>query len=93
MLEDKKIIMIAAANSAISYKRQNPNAGIEEVIKYVMREVKSERELKVFGIAAASFVLNYLEKNPKASEREVMQSFSNESNNIIISIENQEEII
>ncbi len=90
MTSDKKISMIMAANLALGYKRQKPNAENEEIFGYIVRMMKTAKETRIFGIAGANFALKYLEKNPRATEKEIMQKLSNETSNILNSIENQE---
>jgi hypothetical protein len=87
MIKDKKIAMIAGASSAISYKRIRPTAETEEVIRHVIKDIDTRGENKIFGIAGASFVLKQIEKNHLISEREVIQNLTNETQNIIRSIE------
>lgn len=90
MIKDKKIVMIVAASSAISYKKQNPSSETEEVIKHVLKNINTSKNLKLFGIAAANFVLKHLQTNTRITEKEVMQKLSDETPNILISIEKQE---
>jgi hypothetical protein len=92
MTQEKKMVMVEAAGCALSYKTKKPSADTEEVIRHVIKTISAKREMKIFGVAAASFVLKYLERNPRATEREVMQKFANETNSILMTIENQEEL-
>lgn len=81
-MEDK-ITMIVAANSVLSYKKKNPIAEAEEVLKYVMSSVDAKGDAKILGIAAANYVLKYISTHPNATEKEVMQSLTNEINSIL----------
>jgi hypothetical protein len=89
MAENKKMVMVQAGSLAFSYKRRNPNAEAEELIRYVMTELGSKKENKVFGIAAADYVLKYLTKKPASSEKEVMQSLVNQTPTILGNIEGE----
>jgi len=91
MIEDKKIGVIAAANLALTYKKQNPTADTEEIFGHVMRIFKIERNIKIPSMAGVNFVLKYLESNPRATEKEIMQRLSNEIPKIINSTKTQEE--
>lgn len=91
MIKDKRIGVIAAANLALSYKKQKPNADNEEVFKHVIKMLKLKKEIKIHSMAGVSFVLKYLESKPRATEREIMQKLANETPNILNSIDTQEE--
>jgi hypothetical protein len=87
MAEDKKMVMVQAGSLAYSYKKKNPNAEAEELIRHVMSGLGSKKENKVFGIAAADYVLKYLTKNPDAREKEVMQALVNQTASILGNID------
>ena len=86
---DKKIMLMAGASAAISYKKTKPNADTEEAISHVMRNLKDNRETKIFAIAGANFVLKILERKPQTSEKELMQALANETSSVLMSIEEQ----
>jgi len=86
---EKKIVLMSGASAAISYKKEHPNVSTEEAIGHVMKSLPRDRETKIFGIAGANFVLKILERRPGAMEKELMQNLSNESDNILMSIEAQ----
>jgi len=90
MIKDKKVIMMIAGDTAISYKKTKPAASVDEILNHVMKTIISKKDIKIFGIAAATYALNYLNNNPNSTERKVMQSLVNESNHIIASIEEQD---
>ncbi len=89
MIKDEKIAMIVGASSAYSYKKKNPYAENERIMRHVMMDIKAGRDVKIVGIAAANFVINYLNRNPKATEKEVMQNLANETGKILSSIKDQ----
>ena len=89
MAENKKIVMVQAGSIAYSYKKRNPNAKAEEIIRHVMREIGVKKDLKIFSIAAADYVLKYLTKKPSSSEKEVMQSLVNQTPTILGNIESE----
>lgn len=90
-MNNVKIKMISAANSALSYLNKNPNADTEEVIKHIIHHAKANKGRKIAEIAAANYVLKYKEKNPKATEKQAMQNLLNNINKILESIQEQDE--
>lgn len=73
MEKEIEIAMIAAANKAIKYQKENAHADMEKVIRHVMESVPYKNEVKIAAIASVSAVLKYKEKNPYATDREVLR--------------------
>jgi len=90
---DKKLIMSIAGSMAVSYKKNRPDAEMNEILNHIMRNIISKKDIKIFGIAAASYVVDYLNKNPNSTEKRVMQNLVNEADSIINSIEKQDNSI
>ncbi len=90
MISNEKIAMIVGASSALSYRRKNPSADSEEILKYVIKTIELNKKAKVFGVAAADFVIKYITKKPQATEREVMQNLTNETPRILNFIKNED---
>lgn len=84
-----KIGMIAAVSEALSFRKQNPRAGDEDIIQHIANIATMERDItkKMGMIAAASKAVSYIERNPQASEKEVIKHVMNESENIVRKIE------
>ncbi len=78
MIDNEQIAMIVGASAALAYRRKNPSADSEEIIKHIVSAIELDRDTKVFGVAAANFVAKYTTLKPQATEREVMQSLTNE---------------
>ena len=85
-----KLAMINAADVVLKYKKQKPEADVEEIIKHVMKSLKVKGKSKIYSIAAANYALKYKEKKPWVKDKEIMQKIMNESGEIIKSIENSE---
>ena len=87
--KEVKISMIASASSALKYQSKKPNADIEEVMKFVMKDIKSKGDKKIAGIAAANHVLKYKQRKPRATEKEIMQDLANNTKNLLTSIQDE----
>jgi hypothetical protein len=89
MVKDK-IIMMVAASKALAYMEKKPQADPEQVLRYVMKEVKADKKDKIGAIAAANLAIKYKQKNPEATDKKIMQEIMNETNNIVNSINNED---
>lgn len=88
---EEKLVMVKSASLALKYLKSHPHSDTEETMKHVIKEIESEeKSLKLAGIAAANHVLKHREKNPKATEKQTMQNLTDNINNLLKSIENQE---
>ena len=85
---EKSVKMIAAATAALDYKRSNPGAGHDEVLKHIFSSTRSERdaESKIGMVAAASKAVEILNKNPGLKDKEVLRIVINEMPKMITSI-------
>ncbi len=83
---EMKLAMVMAVNEVLEYKEKKPYSSTEEILQYVMRNIKAKGEAKMGAMAAASHALNYKEKNPEAKDKEVMQIVMNRSSEILNSI-------
>jgi len=81
-----KLAMVMAVNEVLEYKEKKPYSSTEEILQYVMRNIKAKGEAKMGAMAAASHALSYKEKNPEAKDKEVMQLVMNRSSEILNSI-------
>jgi len=87
---EEKVIMMVAAGKALAFMEKKPRADAEQVLRYVMKEIKADKKEKIGAIAAANFAVKYRQKNPEATSRKIMQEIMKEINNIIKSINNED---
>lgn len=87
MTKNVKVAMIVAAYKVLEYIKAKPNAESEEIISYIMKEIKSTGNSKLAAIAAANRVINYKRQSPSLKDKEAMQKLMNELNDILTSIE------
>ena len=85
--EKIKIAMMMAASKALDYKKINPKADDEEVLQFVMNEIKANSVAKIGAMAAATKALKYLQQSPGAKDKEIMQKVMNESNDILMTMD------
>ncbi|MBI2629980.1 hypothetical protein HYW76_02675 [Candidatus Pacearchaeota archaeon] len=90
-MENEKLVMITSANAVFSYKKENPSAESEEIIKYLMKSLDAGKQEKICAVAAADFLLKYLEKNPRAGEKEAIQHVMDNITEIVSSVNEQKE--
>lgn len=88
MAKDVKLLMVAAASSALKYQSES-NADLEEVMKTVIKNLNSRGNEKLAEIASINHVLKYKQKNPKALEKQILQDLTDNSDRILNSIKNQ----
>ncbi|MBU3913644.1 MAG: hypothetical protein KKB21_03745 [Nanoarchaeota archaeon] len=89
--KDVRLIMIAAASSALDFLKKNPNADSEQVMKHVIKNLKVEEGKKIAGIAAANHVIKFKEKNPRKTDRNAIQNLSDSMSKILKSADIQNE--
>ena len=69
------IEMVAAVSEALKYRKANPSADEEKIMRHVMSflsEVRN-REAKVESIAAVNYALKILRQNPKQIDRAIIE--------------------
>jgi hypothetical protein len=85
MSEEKiKIAMMTAASKALQYKKINPKADTEEVMQFVMTDLKIKGQEKIGAMAAASKALKYKEEGEQ--DKKIMQKVMDESDDIIMTM-------
>ena len=57
MEKETEFLMVNAATKALDYKKKNPEALEEEIIKYVLNTLDVKPELKIIGVASANEAL------------------------------------
>lgn len=83
--EKIKIAMMTAASKALDYKKINPKADSEEVLQYIMKELRAKGQEKIGAMAAATKALNYLEDS-SLSQKQIMQRIMNDSEEILMTM-------
>jgi len=67
------LAIVAAADRAIKFQNQNPQATIDEAIGHAMNSGGEPSEAGVVAIAAATEVFRFKERHRRAKDREVLQ--------------------
>ncbi len=83
--EKIKIAMMTATSKALNYKKINPKADSEEVLQFIMKELKSKGQEKIGAMAAATKALDYLE-DKSLSHKQIMQKVMNDSEEILMTM-------
>ncbi len=83
--EKIKIAMMIAASKALDYKKINPKADSEEVLQFIMKELKAKGQEKIGAMAAATKALNYLDDS-SLSHKQIMQKVMNDSEEILMTM-------
>ncbi len=92
-MEKEKVNMIATAWKVVDYMNDKPNADTEEIIRYVLKEIRHfDREEKIKAVSAANRAIKYKSSlNLKLGDKEIIQRIMNELNEILEEIEKSEE--
>ena len=83
--EKIKIAMMTAASKALDYKKINPKADSEEVLQFIMKELKAKGQEKIGAMAAATKALGYLEDS-SLNHKQIMQKVMNDSEDILMTM-------
>ncbi len=87
MSEEKiKIAMMTATSKALSYIKLNPRADSEEILQFIMNELKMKSQEKIGAMAAASKALKYGDEDHSLNQKEIMQKVMNESDDILMTM-------
>ena len=73
MEQETNVAVIVGATKTLKYKKENPNAEIEQVINHILREVSGKKDIKISAVAGASKAFEIKEKNPNMSDKEIIQ--------------------
>ena len=86
---ERGIDVIAGANAALVYKKENPRASDEEVMNHIMSFSKKKRFKKsqVEIVVGASNALKLLARNPTLTDRQVINKIMREMSTIMPSEE------
>lgn len=83
---DIKFAITSSAIKALDYKKNNPNASIEEVMKSVFIGARGSSAAKKGVVVGVSKAVKYLEQNPTLTTKAIMQRIMNELNEIVVSL-------
>ncbi len=83
--------LVPAITEAFRYKKRNPLASEDEVLKHILKFSKSEKkkEVKMGMISAASKTIKLMEKSPRLNEKEAIKGVVKEIPAIISTIEKE----
>lgn len=83
--------LVPAITEAFRYKKKNPMAGEDEVLKHILKFSKMEKRknVKMGMVSAASKTVKLIEKNPRLNEKEVIREVVKEIPNIVSIIEQE----
>jgi hypothetical protein len=84
--EKIKIAMMSAAGKALAYKKINPRAETDEILQYVMNEMKVRGPEKIGAMAGASKALKCKEEEKDLTDKKIMQKVMDESNDILMTM-------
>lgn len=82
--------LIPAITEAFKYKKKNPLATEDEVLKHILKFSKQEKKnVKIGMVSTASKTIQFIDKNPHANEKEVIREIVKEIPNIVSIIEQE----
>ena len=82
-MKKRKISIMVAASRALDYKKNNPNAEIDEIMNSIMKDSEIIEFANISSVPAVTRVVKYKENNPSLSDREILQRIMNEIPEII----------
>jgi len=86
--DELKLLVIKAATMALDLKKKNNSVGRDDVVTYMMTNLKETGKAKFIGIAAASKAIDY-KLHKIGSDQEILEKIMKDSNEIIDSILNE----
>lgn len=79
--------LVPAITEAFRYKKKNPMAREDEVLKHILKFSKMEKKnVKIGMVSAASKTVKLIEKNPRLNEKEVIREIMREIPSILLTI-------
>jgi len=72
---EKEVKMISTVSAVLDFKRKNPGADSEKILRYVADFVSKEKDYdtKISMMATGTKAVSIIERNPRLSEREVIK--------------------
>lgn len=87
---DVKFAITSSAIKALEYKKNKPNADIEEIMKAIfLIPSRGDAQVKKGIVVGISKAIKYAEANPRATDKKIMQRIMNELNEIVISLQDE----
>ncbi|MFZ5955094.1 MAG: hypothetical protein ACOYT4_01610 [Nanoarchaeota archaeon] len=80
MAFENEMKMLSAMSEALRYRKMHPNADHEEIIKYMVKIIRREKNQtgKILMMAAVSKSLDLARQNPDYSDKEIIKIVVNE---------------
>ncbi len=90
-MEETKIRIISSVSEVFKFKKENPKADYESLIRYIVKIAREEKDKnkKIAMISAAAKAASYIEKNPLITEKEAIRKIMSEIDDIENKIENE----
>ena len=73
MKKDVEFMMINAATKALEYRKKNPEALEEEIIRHVMNNLAVKPNMKIIGMASATEVLKIQKISKGSTDKQIIQ--------------------
>ncbi len=84
---EKGVELIPAIAEAFKYKKKNPLAAEDEILKHILKFAKQEsKSIKIGMVSTASKTIQLLEKNPRLTEKEAIREIVKEIPHILLKI-------
>jgi hypothetical protein len=87
---DIKFAITSSAIKALDYKKNKPNANIEEIMGVIFTNARGSSDVKKGVVVGVSKAIKYLEANPSATTKGIMQQIMNELDEIVFSLNDRE---
>ncbi len=84
--EKIKIAMMSAASKALAYKKINARADQEEILQFVMNDMRVRGQEKIGAMVAASKALKYKEEESDLNDKKIMQKVMDDANDILMTM-------
>ncbi len=87
---EKGVELIPAITEAFKYKKRNPLAAEDEILKHILKFARQESKgTKIGMISTASKTIQLLERNPRLTEKEVIGEVVKEIPDILLKIDKE----
>lgn len=87
---DVKFAITSSAIKALEYKKNKPNADLEEIMRAVFATARGSSDAKKGVVVGVSKAVKYLEANPTATTKTIMQQIMNELDEIVVSLNDED---
>jgi len=87
---DVKFAITSSAIKALDYKKNKPNADVEEIMKAIfLIPSRGDAQVKKGIVVGVSKAVKYAEADPRATNKEIMQKIMNELDEIVVSLQDE----